>query len=175
VLITEALAQRSARPPDFESENRALVKLADTLATAPQTLLQTLAETVLTLCRADSAGISLLDPEEDCFRWVAVAGLLAPHLHGTLPRPFSPCGVVLAQNKTLLLDRPQRHFTALATVEPPLRESLLVPFHVAGTPIGTVWAVAHTPAHSFNTEDVRLLNRLAKFAATGYQQVNALR
>jgi hypothetical protein len=44
------------------------------LATSPHQIPQKLAETALTLCRAQSAGISLLDEERKSFYWPAVAG-----------------------------------------------------------------------------------------------------
>src|SRR5262245_66120227 len=76
VLKTEELAQRSFRPPDFEGESRALAALARELASNPQNILQKLVETALALCRADSAGISILEPGSDpaVFRWHAIAG-----------------------------------------------------------------------------------------------------
>jgi hypothetical protein len=51
----------------------------------------------LELCGAQSAGISLLEEEngQPIFRWYGVAGEYAPHLWGTTPREFSPCGTVL--------------------------------------------------------------------------------
>ena len=64
VLCTEELQQRPARPPDYASENRALVALAQALAQAladsPRTILQTLAETIMEILDADSAGVSFL-------------------------------------------------------------------------------------------------------------------
>ena len=60
VLCTEELQQRPARPPDYASENRALVALAQALADSPRTILQTLAETIMEILDADSAGVSFL-------------------------------------------------------------------------------------------------------------------
>ena len=59
--ITAQLAQRPARLPDYAAENRALVHLAHEMATHPAHILQTLVETALALCRADTAGLSLLE------------------------------------------------------------------------------------------------------------------
>ena len=59
--ITAALAQRPARLPDYAAENRALVHLAHEMAARPSHILQTLVETALALCRADTAGLSLLE------------------------------------------------------------------------------------------------------------------
>src|SRR5919108_5442698 len=64
ILCTEELHRRPWRPPDYEKENRALVALAIALADAPRTILHTLAETVLEVLQADSAGLSLLTQDE---------------------------------------------------------------------------------------------------------------
>ena len=54
-------------------------------------------------------------------------------------------------------------------VEPLLVEGLLVPFHVLGRAVGTVWVVAHDETRKFDAEDQRVLESLATFAATAYQ------
>jgi hypothetical protein len=56
ILCTEELNRRPSRPPDYETENRALVALAQALADSPRTVLQTLADAILQLLQSDSAG-----------------------------------------------------------------------------------------------------------------------
>jgi hypothetical protein len=51
ILCTEELHLRPSRPPDYERENYALVKLVSALADSPRTILQTLAETILEVYR----------------------------------------------------------------------------------------------------------------------------
>ncbi len=58
VLITEELARRPSRPPDYEAENRALVNLARGMATSPGSILQQLVDTALVLCLLN-AGLSV--------------------------------------------------------------------------------------------------------------------
>ena len=113
ILCTEELHRRPSRPPDYEKENRALVKLVSALADSPSTILQTLAETILEITQCDSAGLSLLTKDgktpDVCgksFYWPAIAGMWNPHVGGGTPRNFGPCGDVLDQNRTLLF----RHF-----------------------------------------------------------------
>src|SRR5688572_9769740 len=175
VLITGELDARPSRAPDFEAENRALSTLAEALATSPQTVLQKLAEIVLELCRAESAGISILEYNGDTpvFRWRAAAGAFSANIGGTMPRDASPCGTVIERNAVLLFDRAERHFTALRGVEPRIYENLLAPFQLDGRPAGTVWAIRHDPEGSFDREDARLLGSLARFAAAAYQTVIA--
>ena len=71
VLITAELTRRPARPPDFEAESQALVALASDMAASPKTILQKLVDTIVALCHADSAGISILQPNDGpgVFRW----------------------------------------------------------------------------------------------------------
>lgn len=71
VLITAELARRPQREPDYKAESRALTALAQALASRPEQVLQKLAELAMELCRADSAGISVLEPDgEDGTLWV---------------------------------------------------------------------------------------------------------
>jgi signal transduction histidine kinase len=50
-----------------------------------------------------------------------------------------------------------------------LVEGLLVPFHINGQAVGTVWVIAHDETRKFDAEDQRLLESLATFAATAYE------
>ena len=176
VLATEELARRPARMPDYAAENRALVRLAREMVGNPQGMLQTLAELVIELCRADSAGISVLEPggERGSFRWWAASGLFAPNLGGTLPRDASPCGVVVERNTVLLFRDPDRFFSALRGYRPRVREGLLAPWSIDGEPIGTVWALQHNTARRFDAEDARLLTALTAFASAAWQMATAL-
>src|SRR6185437_433426 len=81
ILCTEELQRRPLRPPDYEKENRALVALSGALADSPRSILQTLADTILDVCQADSAGISLLTKDDDGkrFYWPAISGKWKPH------------------------------------------------------------------------------------------------
>ena len=49
VVINSELLRRTARPPDYEAENIALVRLARTLADSPDQILQRIVETALSL------------------------------------------------------------------------------------------------------------------------------
>jgi hypothetical protein len=103
-ISTAELSRRPSRPPDYLAENRALVALAQKLATSPDGILQELADTALSLCRAHSSGLSLLEEEDnrENFHWRAISGEWAPHLGGGTPRNFGPCGTVLDRNIPLL-------------------------------------------------------------------------
>lgn len=176
VLITAELANRPSRPPDYERENGALGLLAQEMAAHPRGVLQKCAELVVELCHADSAGISILEPEGagGVLRWCAAAGAFAPNLHGTMPAEASPCGTVMERNCVLLFDKAERFFPTLRGVEPRIYENLLTPWHAEGKAVGTLWAIKHTPDGRFDAEDARILQSLARFAAAAFQITSAL-
>ena len=174
VISTEALIHRTARKPDFEALSNALIRLAKSLVSSPSGILQELVQSALELCSAHSAGISLLEEENGkmIFRWHAIAGRLAPHLWGTTPREFSPCGTVLDTDAVQLMSGLDRHFTYLATVEPRVVEALLIPFHVGGVAAGTIWVISHDRARQFDAEDARVITVLGEFASAAYQALS---
>nr|WP_081984321.1 PAS domain S-box protein [Massilia sp. JS1662] len=176
VLITAELERRPRRAPDYAAENRAMAALARQLAVDPHRVPQTLAELVLELCDAGSAGISLLEEQDGhrVFRWHAAAGLFAGHLGGTIAFDVSPCGVVVDRNQTMLMRYGERCFAAMAGFEPPMIENLLVPWTAEGRAVGTVWVISHRPDREFDAEDARVLRNLADFAAAAYQAIVAL-
>ena len=134
VLSTAELSRRPSRPPDHASENRALIALAKEMAVSPDGILQKLAETALVMCRAHSAGLSLLEEgdQKKNFHWRAIAGAWAPHRGGGTPREFGPCGTVLDRNVALLFSHPERDFPYFGEVKPLLDEGLLIPFYING-------------------------------------------
>src|SRR5262245_44176985 len=108
ILCTEELNRRPARPPDYQTENRALVLLARPLPDCPRPFLTPLSDRIRQVSQAGSAGLSLLTKEDGGrrFYWPAIAGQWKPHIGGGTPRDFGPCGDVLDRNVPLLF----RHF-----------------------------------------------------------------
>jgi hypothetical protein len=147
------------------------VALAQALADSPSTILQTLADTILEVLQSDSAGVSLLTPHDGgkTFYWPAIAGAWQPHIGGGTPRDFGPCGDVLDRNIPLLFKQFERRYTYFQPVTPPTEECLLVPFYVAGTAVGTIWAITHNDRRQFDAEDQRQLVSLGRFASAAYQ------
>jgi PAS domain S-box-containing protein len=170
VLITGELARRPSRPPDYAAENEALVALTRELTADPAGVLRKVAELVVRLCRADSAGVSVLEREggEEIFRWHAAAGQFAPNLGGAMPSAASPCGAVITRGVVLLFKEAERFFPAMRDYEPRIYENLLAPREAGGKLTGTVWAIGHSPGHGFDAEDARLLASLARFAGAAY-------
>jgi signal transduction histidine kinase len=169
ILRTEELINRPWRPPDHKVENSALVALASALADSPSTILQTLADKVLEVLRADSAGLSLLTKDEKRFYWAAIAGAWGPHIGGGTPRDFGPCGDVLDHNRSMLFTHWERRYPYLSVAMPLADEGLLVPFYVNGKAGGTIWAIAHDPHRKFDAEDLRILESMGHFASAAYQ------
>jgi PAS domain S-box-containing protein len=174
ILCTEELPNRPWRPPDHEKENSALVALTSALADSPRTILQTLADKVLEILHADSAGLSLLTKDENRFYWAAIAGAWRPHIGGGTPRDFGPCGDVLDHNIPMLFTHWERRYPYLSTAMPLADEGLLVPFYVNGKAVGTIWAIAHNNRRKFDAEDLRLLESMSRFASAAYQAMESI-
>ncbi len=174
ILRTEELYHRPSRPPDYGKENRALVALVSALADSPRTILQTLAEKVLEVLQADSAGLSLLTKDEKRFYWAAIAGAWQPHIGGGTPRDFGPCGDVLDRNIPMLFTHWEQRYPYLLPATPLAEEGLLVPFYVNGKAVGTIWAIAHNDLRKFDVEDRRLLESLGRFASAAYQTLASI-
>jgi PAS domain S-box-containing protein len=174
VISTAELSKRPPRTPDYAAECRALIALGEQLAASPDRILQKLTETALTLCRAQSAGISLLEPDGKRFHWPAISGQWAEKVGGGTARDFGPCGTVLDCDAALLFSHPELDFDYFAPVTPLVEEALLMPFHVNGKAVGTVWIVMHDKSRRFDSEDLRLMTDLGAFAASAYQALSSL-
>lgn len=136
VDIRAEFDRRPTRNPNYEAENRALIELTEELSLRPQNVLQKLTEIAVKLCRAGSAGVSLLERYQGAlvFRWAALAGAYEIHREGSMLRDASPCGVTVDCNATQLMYLPEQIFPMRAT--PRIYEALLIPFHVDQKPIG---------------------------------------
>ena len=174
ILSTGELEMRTSRAPDYQTENRALLDIARHMADSPRTTLQKLAEVAMEICRAGSAGVSLLSPKNGDFYWPAIAGAWKPYIGGGTPRHFGPCGVVLDRNAAQLFTHPELYYPYLIPVSPPIEEALLTPFYVEGRAVGTLWVVSHESARKFDAEDKRLIESLGRLAAATYPLSAAL-
>src|SRR5262249_25485070 len=68
----------------------------------------------------------------------------------------------------------ERRYPYLTWAMPLADEGLLVPFYVNGKAVGTIWAVAHDNRRKFDAEDLRLLQRMSRFASAAYQAVQSI-
>ena len=175
ILCTEELLKRPWRPPDHERENSALAALVSSLADSPRTILQTLADKILEVLDADSAGLSLLTKDGNRFYWAAIAGAWRLHLGGGTPRDFGPCGDVLDCNTTMLFTHWERRYPYLSAAMPLAEEGLLAPFLVNGKAVGTIWVIAHRNHRNFDAEDQRLLESMGRFRHPRIKPLNPSR
>jgi hypothetical protein len=166
ILCTDELNYRSSRAPDYATENRALVSLAQALADSPRTILQTSADAILATLQCGSAGISLLSTDGTQFHWPAIAGRWKPDIEHSFAHDLGPCGDVLDRNVPLLLRRPERRYACFQAVTPPIEEYLSIPFFFAGKAAGTIWAITHDERRCFDNEDLRMLVSLSRFASS---------
>jgi signal transduction histidine kinase/CheY-like chemotaxis protein len=172
---TDELTRRPARAADHAAENRALVALARAQAGPRSEFLQAIADTALALCRAGSAGISLVEGPDDnrVFRWLAVAGLCAGLRGHTTAWDECPCAVTLEAGTPQLFVDPQAQFSCLAFPGVDLPEGIVVPIKTENAELGAIWVMSHTEDCRFDLEDVRLLSNLAVFAGSALTIVNA--
>ncbi|WP_185207284.1 GAF domain-containing protein [Sphingomonas sp. NBWT7] len=161
LLSASVLTRRPTTARDPNYENAAQDALLSRINSRPDRALQALVETVVDLCGAGSAGVSILRGND--FVWPAIAGAWAKYVDQGLPRNASPCGVVIERNATLLFDEPKRIFPSIDAV-PEIREILLVPLYFRGEPRGTLWAISHDEKR-FDAEDARILDRMGLIAA----------
>jgi signal transduction histidine kinase/CheY-like chemotaxis protein/PAS domain-containing protein len=176
VIITSELNHRPTHERDLASEHLAVTALMEDMANTASTtcgdrILQRLVDTTLSLCRADSAGMSMLemDGAREVFRWRAMAGRWAHHAGGSIDRHRSACGLVLDTNAPVLMAQPHRHYGVFPGFEP-IAELLLIPFHFEDRPVGTLWVVRQDEdGPRFDAEDLQLLTRLARYASIAYR------
>jgi PAS domain S-box-containing protein len=162
------LSKRGARPADPGAEAAAFAEVIRTMAQSPAQTYESIAAAALRLCRAGSAGISLLDSSvsEPQLRWPAVTGMARGQVSGSAPAACVPCGLAIARAEALLLRNPGACYPVLATVRPPITEAICVPVQLEGRVVGTLWAMAHDAGTAFDVTDARILETLGCFVAT---------
>ncbi|HEY1678682.1 MAG TPA: GAF domain-containing sensor histidine kinase [Candidatus Sulfotelmatobacter sp.] len=166
LLADPEFVERKDTSRRAEKRFEALQTLAHVFTESPQTVLQKLVNIAVEFCGADSAGISLEEPDEQGklrFRWVAIAGSFAQYLHGTTPRFFSPCGTCLSSGRAQHYRVTKPYYDFLGVVAEPITDGMLIPW-TSDQQRGTIWAISHGSPQTFNPEDYKLLNALADFA-----------
>jgi two-component sensor histidine kinase len=173
VYITDELDRRAPKATDYRQEKLALQDLARQMIDHPADVLARLVDLAIQICGGISGGISLYesDPAPGVFRWHHLRGNLMRFTGSTTPRNFSPCGITLDSNKTILVKHPERIYTWLADSKISLAECLLVPLFVGGSePLGTLWIVSESEGH-FDSGHARVMTELANFAGMAVHMV----
>lgn len=168
--LTSRLGEDAPRAPDHRAEAEAMNMLAEVLGRADGDVLDALASVALEACRAETAGVSILefDGASQVFRWHAIQGAWAKYQGQGLPRHASPCGETVARGTSVLMRSPQLYYPDVAAADPPIAEVLLSPFKILGESVGTVWVISHSEGRRFDAEDARMTERLASFAANAF-------
>lgn len=173
IIITSQLGLRPPRNSDLGEEAAAFWRISETLKRDPANIFDICVEVGLSLCKAQSCGISIreeTDNGEDVFRWISVAGSLLHLRNATMPRFFSPCGVCVDEEAPILMQEPERFYTYFK-VGTPIHEVLLVP--LKGSHLeATIWIVAHDETRKFDKEDARVMQHIAVFVATALHLVD---
>lgn len=162
---------RQGTPLDLAAEEATFAHLREALTKSSALAMNELLQIAVTLCHADSAGISLEEegPNGELqFRWVAVAGSFAKYLNGTTPRFYSPCGTCLDRGVPQHYEITQPYYTYLGVTAEPIRDGLLIPWR-GGSRQGTLWLVSHGAEHNFAASDYRLMRKLAAFVSAGIE------
>lgn len=163
LLTDKAFAERE-KQCDPNRESLALRRLSRLFAEKPELVLQELVDTAVALCGADSAGISLEEPDNGTFRWIVVAGSFAPYLNGRTERNYSPCGTCLDLGRPQLYRVTKPFYDHLGVKAEPINDGMLIPWSNEFLK-GTLWAVSHSSTETFCSDDYQLLNSLADFAS----------
>ena len=157
---------------DSQAQLEGLQRLARAFVERPETVLQELVDAAVSLCGADSAGISVERPdktETDYYHWIATAGEYAGFLNALLPRHPSACGICLERGRPQLFRVSKRFFDLMGLQAATVTDGILLPWQVDGRQ-GTVWIMAHGRVMAFDGEDLKLMQLLAEFAAMGVRQ-----
>lgn len=167
LLLDREFLDRRDASNRAEKRFEALQTLAHVFTDEPKVVLQKLVDIAVEFCGADSAGISLEEPDEQgnpTFRWVAISGSFSQYLNGRTPRFFSPCGTCLSTGRPQHYRVTKRYYDFLGVVAEPITDGMLIPW-TSDQNRGTIWAVSHGSPDTFSSEDYKLLSALADFAS----------
>lgn len=172
IASDQAFAARHLHERKIGAQISGLRRLAEAFIERPATLLQELVDIAIELTGADSAAISLVrdDGTEDQFyRWVASAGIYSGFANAMLPKYPSACGICLERGSPQRIRVLPKFFEILGVEAPPVTDGLLLPWH-DGEAQGTIFVMAHERAEAFDSEDCRMMEALADFAALAVRQ-----
>ena len=164
---------RPTRPRDDAAQIEGMRRIARAFIEDSQApILQALVDAAVGLCNADSAGISIIKEDatdESYYHWVATAGDYNDFLNAELPRYPSACGVCLERGLPQTFQVDQQFFDILGVQAPLVTDGLLLPWESEGVH-GTIFIMAHGRTQAFDRNDLRMMQALADFAATGIRQ-----
>ena len=173
VIITDELLRRPPAKLDYLREKQAMQDLAQQMADRPTKIIPRLVALAMEICGGVSAGVSVLDPETNRFRWFGVQGALAAMQGVTVPRENSPAGLCLDIGGPVLFAQPGRAFGWMQGGPLPVSELLMVPLQSKGAaPLGALWVIAKEARH-FDSGHARSMSDLAAFAAIALRMIQS--
>lgn len=162
------------RSRNLRPEVQVASQLLKSLAEDPPAAVRGLLDIAQDLCNAGSAGMSLVHADRaghSIIRWEVVRGALSAHEAAEAPRGGSPCGLCLDVGIAVLIPRPQQAFGDLADRLPIMAEVLTTPLYDdARKPLGTLWVAHHESNAHFDSEDVRIVEQLARQLVLALQE-----
>jgi len=170
-------AKRRPRSRNGSMQIDGLHRLAEAFVDRPDTILQELVNAAVRLCEADSAGVSIerhRGPARDFYEWVATAGEYSSFLGASLPQYPSACTACLERNAPQHFSVGKAFFDLLGVEAALVKDGILLPWQTEGTR-GTIFIISHHREEAFDTEDLHIMQVLARFAAMGvrHQQQQA--
>jgi len=165
-------AQRHRPHHDASLQMERMRRVAHGFVENPATILHELVNAAIDMFGADSAGISMQTRNPDgslSYRWVATAGEYAHFLNAVLPEFPSACGLCLERDRPQLFTVSQQFFDLLGVQAATITDGILIPWRVEEQR-GTIWVAAHGRTEAFDSDDSRMLEVLANFAALAVRQ-----
>jgi hypothetical protein len=168
---------RRVREKSVATQMEGMSRIGHAFVEKPDTLLQELVDTAVSLCNADSAGISLEQEggtATEFYRWIATSGEYSGFLDAILPQYPSACSVCLERGKPQRFRVGKRFFDLLGVTAPVVTDGILLPWQTEGSR-GTIFVMAHGREEAFDAEDCRTMEILANFAAMAVKQTDQRR
>ncbi len=169
---TRAFSGRRRRSHSPAQQLESMERIARAFVEAPDTILQELVNAGVTLCGADSAGISIEREhrtDDRYYHWVATAGEYSAFMDAVLPRYPSACGICLERGRPQVFRVGQRFFDIMGITAPLVTDGILLPWE-AGDTRGTIFVMAHGRPDAFDDEDCQTMQVLSRFAAMAVRQ-----
>ena len=142
--------------------------------TDPRAALRTIAEKACALTQAESAAVSLLNPERTLLDFAAVAGADAADIAGQTVRVEDAlAGRTALTGELYLLGRAEATADASLAADPStgvgVRSAVVVPLYLDGLPSGAITILNRLGGDAFSGSDLLCLQTLASLAAQALQ------
>jgi PAS domain S-box-containing protein len=164
-LLNDAeFRNRPKQPRDPNRTTIAFRHLLKLLADDRESVLKELVDAAMNFCNAESAGISLEEPNTETFRWVALAGSFERYLNARTPRNYCLCGVCVDTGRPQLFRVTRPYYDFLGVTADPIKDGILIPWSTEYFK-GSLWCVSHSSFEAFDFDDYEFLRGLADFAS----------